>query len=258
MKQIKIIFFDIDGTLVNPQTGSISDLTKLTINRLSSNGILLCIATGRPPASLPDFTGLPIDIFCTCNGALCYNGTETIISNPISTENVQKLIQNAANIGRPISIALRDRLAANGTEKDLEDYYGLCGLKLTAADNFNELSKQNVYQLMVGFRPSDQQTLLSDVEDVKLAISWERAADIIPAVNGKGAAIQKILEYYQLKPEEALAFGDSYNDMEMLQAVGTGVAMGNGVPELKDLANDVCKSVSEEGIYHYCLSHKLI
>ena len=55
-----------------------------------------------------------------------------------------------------------------------------------------------------------------------------------------------------------MAFGDSYNDIEMLQAVGTGVAMGNAPAQLKEIADDVCGRVSEDGIYRYCIEHGLI
>lgn len=44
----------------------------------------------------------------------------------------------------------------------------------------------------------------------------------------------------------------------MIQAVGTGVAMENGSPRVKEIADDVCGHVSEDGIYHYCLAHGLI
>ena len=55
-----------------------------------------------------------------------------------------------------------------------------------------------------------------------------------------------------------MAFGDGYNDQEMLQVVGTGVAMGNAPEPLKEIADDVCGPVSEDGIYHYCIRHGLI
>ena len=58
--------------------------------------------------------------------------------------------------------------------------------------------------------------------------------------------------------EEAIAFGDGNNDIEMLQSVGTGVAMENASAQLKAVADDVCGHVVEDGIYHYCIQHGLI
>ena len=80
MNTIKIIFFDIDGTLVDPASGRIPAKTREALNQLHANGILLCIATGRGPASLPDLSDLPFDAFCTFNGSLCYTKEETIHS----------------------------------------------------------------------------------------------------------------------------------------------------------------------------------
>lgn len=82
--------------------------------------------------------------------------------------------------------------------------------------------------------------------------------DVIPAGGGKGIGIEKMLAYYGLDKAEALAFGDGNNDQEMLQAVGTGVAMENGSPELKALADEICGPVYEDGIYHYCADKGLI
>ena len=71
-------------------------------------------------------------------------------------------------------------------------------------------------------------------------------------------AIEKLLAHYGLDRAQAIAFGDGNNDIEMLQAVGTGVAMANASAQLKAVADDVCGDVAEDGIYHYCRAHGLI
>lgn len=258
MGRIKIIFFDIDGTLLNPQTGCISEKTVQALNALKENGIILCVATGRPTVSLPDFKGLPFDVFLTFNGSLCYTEKETIFSNPISTQDVRNIIQNAASIGRPVSLALKDRLAANGMDKDLSDYYTLASLELSVAEDFETVCEEEVYQVMLGCREEDHEDIVRGVDAVKIAVSWDRAVDVIPANAGKGSGIRKVLEYYHLEPSEALAFGDNNNDIEMLQAVGTGVAMGNATEQLKAVADEVCGSVFQDGIYHYCIEKNII
>ncbi len=60
MNQIKIIFFDIDGTLVDMQTKQISTKTIEALQRLKAKGIKLCIATGRSPVSLPPMAPMRI------------------------------------------------------------------------------------------------------------------------------------------------------------------------------------------------------
>lgn len=259
MNDIKILFFDIDGTLLDPATGAISPKTRETLRRLRENGKLVCIATGRPPASLPQFGDLEFDMLCTSNGCLCYTETETIFTSPIPLESAKKIIANSAAIGRPVSVAVRDRLVANGIEQDLADYYTSAGLVLTVAEDFDEVCQnEDIYQIMMGCREADHPTIIRDVENVRVVFSWYRAADVISSYGGKGNGIRNILKHYQLDASQAVAFGDSFNDIDMLQAVGTGVAMGNAMDRLKAVADDVCGSVSEDGIYHYCLQHGLI
>lgn len=198
MGKIKIIFFDIDGTLLRLRAKELSEKTVEALNRLKANGIRLCIATGRTPVSLPHFSGIEFDTFLTFNGSLCYNDTETIFSNPISPDDVQKLIRNADSLGRPVSVATKSRLAANGFDIDLSDYYSIAHLQLTVAKDFEQVSNEEVYQLLLGCRETDYSAILKDVDGAKIAAWWDRAVDIIPANGGKGIGIQKVLEYYHL------------------------------------------------------------
>lgn len=257
MKDIKIIFFDIDGTLVNMGAKDLSEKTVETLRRLQENGIKICIATGRSPAALPK---LPVkfDAYLLFNGSLCCTASQIIYSNPIPYEAVQQLVRNAADRGRPVSVATTKRLAANGWEEDLSAYYDLAHLKLTVAEDFEEACREGVYQLMLGGRESEPTTVADGVEGVKAVFSWHRAVDVIPDNSGKEIGIQKILEYFSIPVSQSMAFGDGNNDLEMLQAVGTGVAMGNACDRLKAVADEICRTSEEEGIYHYCLENGLI
>ena len=258
MDNIKIVFFDIDGTLINLGAKDLSDKTRETLNRLREKGILICIATGRPPLTVPRFEGVAFDAYLTFNGSYCYNESGVIFSNPIPSADVQKIIENAQEMGRPVSIATRERLDANGSDTDLADYYAFVRMQVPVDANFELTAKQDVYQLMMGCRKEEYGQVMRSVTGAKITAWWERAVDIIPANGGKGVGVEKILSHYGLSASQALAFGDGNNDIEMLQTVGTGVAMGNASEELKMIANDVCGHVADDGIYHYCLAHGLI
>ncbi len=258
MKPIRIVFFDIDGTLIDMQKKQISEKTLEMLHRLREKGVLICLATGRSPAALPKLDGVEFDAYLTFNGSLCYTTAETIFSNPISAEDVQKIIQNAASLGRPVSVATRQRLAANGSDADLAEYYSFAHLAVTVAPDFEEVCQQGIYQVMLGCREKDYPAILSGVASAKIAAWWDRAVDIIPADGGKGTGSHKIRSYYHLTKVEALAFGDGNNDIEMLQSVGTGVAMENASEQLKAIADDICGHVAEDGVYHYCIRHGLI
>ena len=66
------------------------------------------------------------------------------------------------------------------------------------------------------------------------------------------------MKYYGFTKDNAIAFGDGHNDIEMLETVGMGIAMGNAKDEVKAKANAVCKPVDEDGVYFYCLENNLI
>ena len=253
MSDIKIIFFDIDGTLLDPETGSITEKHKQTLNRLQERGIKCCIVTGRPTIGLPDMTGLNPDAVATFNGCFCQAGDQVIYNNPIDSREVQIILRNAAALGRPVSVAAKDGMAANGIDQDLFDYYQNAGALLTVAENFEEALQEDIYQIMLGSRESEHAAILQDTRNVKLAISWERAVDVIPMTGGKGSAIRAALAHFQLQPSEAMAFGDSHNDMEVFQAVGTAIAMGNAAAAVKELTTYVTDGVDDDGIYNACI-----
>ena len=256
--EIKIAFFDIDGTLKDFSKDELSDKTCEALNRQKEKGVLLAIATGRAPLTLPKMEGVEFDVFLTFNGSYCYNHKETIFSKSIPAVDVKRIIENAAEINRPVSIATQKRIVANGKDTDLVEYYNLAKLQIEVADDFDETANEMVYQIMLGSRKEEYPLLMKDVKNAKITAWWDRAVDIIPSDAGKGVGVDKILEYYHLDSSQALAFGDGCNDIEMLQTVGLGVAMGNASEEVKKAADTVCGNVAEDGIYYFCVSHGLI
>ena len=258
MNDVKIIFFDIDGTMIDMQKKIISEKMLDTLKHLQANGIKICMATGRGPVTLPHFEGIEFDAYLTFNGSYCYCGKDTIFSNPIPKEDVRRIIENAAAIGRPVSLATKNRLAANGKDQDLIEYYGVIKLGVDTPEDFDEVADGEVYQIMSGGRKEEYDALLKDVSGARITAWWHRAVDIIPSAGGKGVGVQKILEYFGFAREQAMAFGDGNNDIEMIETVGHGIAMANASKELKAVADDICGHVADDGIYHYCLANGLI
>lgn len=258
MDPIQIVFFDIDGTLIDMEKKEITPKTLEALRRLQARGVLLCLATGRGPLTLPRFEGVEFDVFLTFNGSYCFDRAGTIFSAPLPQEDVRTILQNAAALHRPVSIATQDQMVANGADRDLIDYYAFAKREIEVSDQFEEVAKSQVYQIMLGCRQADYPALLRGTHHAKIAAWWDRAVDIIPAEGGKGVAVRRILDHYRLEPDAALAFGDGDNDIEMLQAVGHGVAMANASQRLKAVADDVCGHVAQDGVYHYCLEHGLL
>lgn len=255
---IKIAFFDIDGTLRDFEKRDISPKTLETLQRLKENGIRLVLATGRAPLLLPKFEGVEFDAYLTFNGSYCYTNEKTILSRSIPKEDVHMLMENAARLKRPVAIATKDTMAANGTDTDLEEYYALAKERLEVAPNFEEVIQEEIYQIMMGLEAKDYEAMLQNVKNARITAWWDRAVDIIPAGGGKGTGVEKILEHFGLDKSESIAFGDGCNDIEMLRTAGIGVAMGNASDIVKKEADLVCGTVKEEGIYTFCLGNGLI
>ena len=259
MHPIKIVFFDIDGTLIDMQTKRITPATLDTLRRLRAGGVKICLATGRSPVTLPEIPGIAFDAYITFNGSLCYTETDTIFSQPIAPGDVRTLVRNADALGRPVAVATRYKLAANGADEDLRDYFAIANEVPPIVQDFDALCEtQQIYQLMLGCREKDYPALLDGVPGAKIAAWWDRAVDVIPAAGGKGTGVEKTLAHFHLDRAQAMAFGDGGNDLEMFGAVGLGVAMENASPALKAAAGDVCGHAARDGVYHYLKDHGLI
>lgn len=122
----------------------ITERTLDALRRLQQNGILLAVATGRSPLIVPKFDGVEFDVFLTYNGSYCYDRRGDIFASPIPPQDVQTLIQNAAALGRPVSVAGRTQLLSNGTDDDLTAYYAIGGRAPVISDKFDEVSRGEV------------------------------------------------------------------------------------------------------------------
>ena len=260
VKDIKIAFFDVDGTLVDMEKKVITPKMLETLKRLKENEIILCMATGRGPYLVPSFPGIDFDVFLSFNASYCYTKNDVIFENPIPAKDVKKIVENATEIQRPVFLASVEGGGANGCDKDLADYFGIAKDKVKVVDNatFESLLNGKVYQMMMGCYKEEYADILKDVDGARITAWWTRAADITPAKGNKGVGVEKVLEFYHLTKENAIAFGDGTNDIEMLEAVGTGVAMSNATDDVKAVADAICGHVAEDGIYHYCKEQGLI
>lgn len=76
----------------------------------------------------------------------------------------------------------------------------------------------------------------------------ENAFEIYSPTLSKAIGMQHILDYYGASREDTYAFGDGTNDIEMVKFAGTGVAMGNAVDSLKEVADIVCEPIQDNGL----------
>lgn len=258
MKKIKIAFFDIDGTILRFGKPDITEKVKEALNKLQENGVLICLATGRPLVAIPKFEGVNFDLTIAFNGSVCLAGDKVITNLVIPYEEVMTIINNATRMGRAVAIATKTKIVANGADEALREYFELASLKATPSPEFDEAVKEEVYQMMLGCERSEWDEVLEGTNNAKIAAWWDSAVDIIPDGSGKGNAIKKVVEYFGFSLDETIAFGDGGNDADMLFTAGVGVAMGNASDSVKAVADEVCGSVDEDGIYYYLKEKGLI
>ena len=131
----------------------------------------------------------------TFNGSYSFNENETIFENPLDKEDVKQIIQNGEEMGHPVVLATKDRTEANGLEEDLVEYFSIANQRIKLATDFEELSKDEVFQIMMAGGKDEYKAMLKDTKRAAVAAWWPKAVDIIPSDGGKGVAVEKVLEY---------------------------------------------------------------
>jgi Cof subfamily protein (haloacid dehalogenase superfamily) len=247
----KIVFFDIDGTLLDHEK-KIPDSTKQAIKDLQKAGVYVAIATGRAPFMFEDLRNeLDIDTFVSFNGQYVVFEGEVIYKNPLNPVKMQELRQYSEQLDHALVYLNHETMKAN-VENHPYILESMGSLKFTHPElNPEFLNETEIYQALLFIKDKDQLTYVNSYKDDFHFIRWhEFSTDILPKGGSKAIGIQRMLERLPFKKENVFAFGDGLNDIEMIEFAGTGVAMGNAHPELFKVANHVTKDVGEDGIKH--------
>lgn len=247
---IKIIFFDIDGTLKSFHNDGLTPGVIQALRQVQQRGIKIFIATGRAPYMMPRFDGVNFDGYLCFNGGYSYTKERVLYHNALDKQDIEQLIHNAKIMGEDVLVAGVKEMSATGLNKALEDYMSFAKLKIT---NYGDKHLQNVldhdvYQLMVGTKEEQDAELLKGIKNLKVTRWWDSACDIVDKDCSKSQGISHVLEAYGYDRENVMAFGDGGNDMDMLAYAGMGVAMGNAKEKVKACANYVTDSVDDDGV----------
>lgn len=245
---IKILFFDIDGTLLEFGKKEMHPELIDALNKVKKKGIKIILATGRPPFIVPKFHGIEFDGVLSFNGSYCFTPNELIYKNPLNKKDIQTFVDNAKKLKKAVTLAGINKMGCNFEDESLKEYFTVAGQHVHVLDEFNDFMKEEIYQMMVATTEDQNELILENTTTLKVARWWDKACDIISCNGGKDIGIQKILDYFNFNKEEAMAFGDGGNDISMLKYVGTGVAMGNAKDDVKAIADYITDSVQEDGI----------
>ncbi|MGV3487502.1 MAG: Cof-type HAD-IIB family hydrolase [Tuberibacillus sp.] len=243
----KLIFFDIDGTLLDFDK-KIPDSTKDAIQRLKDNGHDIAIATGRAPFLVHEVCeALDIHSYVSFNGQFVVYEDKVIYENPIAASTLEAIQKVAVQNGHPLVFMGEQTMKAN-VENHPYIEKAMGSLHLSHPECRPSYFKETpIYQALLYCREGEE-TAYSLFKEIRLVRWHEVSMDIVPSNGSKAEGIKKLLSYLDYKQEDVVAFGDGLNDLEMIRYAGTGVAMGNAEEELKEIADFVSKPVDHDGI----------
>jgi Cof subfamily protein (haloacid dehalogenase superfamily) len=251
MTQKSIIFFDIDGTLLNHDK-KMPHSTKEAIFKLKEAGHIVAIATGRAPFMFEDLREeLDIHTFVSYNGQYVVLNGEVLDTNPLNIPALEKLTEVALQNNHPVVFMDHEDMKANVPEHD----FVVEGIKSLKISRFPEhdphyYKGRDLYQTLLFCKEGEEQQYKQAFHDFDI-IRWHPVAvDILPKGGSKAKGIEKIVQKLGISEDYQYAFGDGLNDIEMLSTVKNSVAMGNAEDQVKEVAKYVTKSVEDDGIMH--------
>ena len=256
LKMWKLIVSDIDGTMVKDGAGSINPAYYEEINRLLDRGVRFMVCSGRQGASIVRlFQPVISRIAYACEGgSMICDGEKFLCAKTLPGDTVHAIVQDAWKIDG-IDIMLSGIKQAYCKSEDSElyhwmvDSYGFdmeaVGDLLSVDDDIMKVSlyhKSHVEELTnPWFRPRWESR-------VKLTLAGIQWLDCVPESAGKRSAVTYMQEYYGIRPEETLVFGDNQNDMEMFEVAGRSYAVENARNEVKQAASAICEAQEKDGV----------
>ena len=278
MADKKIVFLDIDGTFTVPLEKP-TELAARAVREARENGHKVFVSTGRNmPIVSEDVLAAGFDGVVASAGRYIEIDGKVVRDSVLSEETIQQCLGIFHKFGIYCRIESPEGIYIDSSLQEILTSASagptnseLARMKKELASGvgvqpYTEYPRKGAYKL--GFICTD----LADIEKTKPYMEKEFHYVVHPyaedadCYNGeiirkdmdKGEAMEHVCEYYGMELADTVAFGDSMNDLQMLERAGIAVAMGNSCKELKERADIVCGSVEVDGIYHEFKRMKLI
>ncbi len=254
---IKLVAVDMDGTLLNRQK-LVSKENKQAIKRAMDKGIYVTIATGRMPTSAVYFAK-QLNMNCpvvSCNGGVVQplDGSSPIFEAHFPEETITELIELCYKRNWYIRWYIDDNIYVKYYDPKMFPAYGTTkGLKIIPVENNYASYTKNVTQIVVCDANHNIQHIYDEIAQIfgnKIGLQQNTgySMDITPPGITKSVGLSKLADYLNIKPEEIMAVGDGDNDLTMIAYAGMGVAMENGIDDVKKIAQFITKDCDDSGI----------
>lgn len=264
---IKIVFSDIDGTFLT-NDHKVTQKTIQAVKSLISQNIQFGLVSARMPEAIyPIINKINVKIpIISYSGALVLNEDQEVLCNmTIDSDSTTNILNEISNCWHDVTINYYagHQWFIKNIDKRVENEMNITEATAKVAD-FNSLINQNIMpnKILVMCEPETCKIMENQLSEKIQNINVVRSSDILLEIMDKSVSkavgIDILLKHYGFNIENSLAFGDNYNDIEMLKFAGRGIAMGNAPMAVKNIADNVTSSNEDDGIYKYLTKVKLI
>lgn len=256
MIKIKLIAVDLDGTMLS-RDSTITRRVKDAVAAVRAAGGYFTVSTGRMFSSAVNFAReLDIDLpLITYQGALVKNSLsgEVLRYHPLPLNYAREIITRVHQLGYHLNGYLEDRLLVEKDDEIGRRYAAKNGVEMAIVGNFNEYFHDDPTKLVVIAEEQQVTQLLAELTPtyqgkVHISKSLPGYLEFSHIQATKGDALAYLARYFGVQREEIMAVGDSFNDIEMLEYAGVGVAVANAREEIKNIANYVTIQSYGDGV----------
>lgn len=247
---MKILFTDLDGTLLNEHS-EISDYTKRVLDEFTLRGNILVLASGRPLKSIlqvKEKAGINYkSTYITAyNGCLIFDcdGQQNILELRLDKDYVDIIQRDAEEFGLHIHTYTDGEVVSPYESEEIKYYRQKVQIPLIVSRKLSDgIEKSPFKMLSIHLTDYDYiqkfETYLNEKYSGKIntLFSNTKYLEIFNHKGGKGNAVKYLCEYLNIPIENSYAAGDAPNDISMIRAAGTGIAMKNASMDVKESAD---------------------
>ncbi|WP_423188634.1 Cof-type HAD-IIB family hydrolase [Alkalibacterium sp. f15] len=258
MKPTALVFFDLDGTLLNKKS-KVDEEVKEALVQLKEKGAVPFIATGRSPLEIQHvLDDTVIDSFICLNGQYIQYEGEEVYRNVIPKSLVNRLKQMTTEKKLPLSLYSTDKIRATRYSETLKYAYNYIHEDPPEIDSAFGEKEEILMMLVLNKDSSLDHELIDALPELSFYRNTPYSMDTITKGHSKATGIDALLKSIEMENVPLYAFGDGPNDIEMLERADYSVVMDNGTDDVKEAADYITASNTDGGIVEGLKYYKLI